>query len=279
MKKLLLNFTGIALSTCYTATLFAQSTPGTLTFTYTQTAPSVLATKNVLAVWIENNAGTFIKTKDRFVGGGTDDHLPTWMSKSSGGVAANASAASCSVVDATTGATRTSSTTPTAFGAKTIIWNGTDVSGTVVADGTYKIWIESAIKSPEPSNGAHSFITSFSFSKSTSTVNLTPAGDANFSAITINWVPATTTGVENNSGNPEISVFPNPTNGILNITYAKASTIEVIDILGVVVYKEKTEGSSAGTKIIDLSNFANGIYFVNVSNEMGASQNRIILNK
>ncbi len=279
MKKLLLNFTGIALSTCITATLFAQSTPGTLTFSYTQAAPSIIATQNVYGIWIEDNAGTFIKTKVRFVGSGTDDHLPTWMSKSSGGAASTATAASCSVVDATTGATRSSSTTPTAFGAKTITWNGTDVSGAVVADGTYKIWIESAISYPQPSANTHSYITSFSFSKSTSTVNLTPAGDANFSTITINWVPSTTTGIENSSENQGISVFPNPTNGLLNITYAKANTIEVINTLGIVVYQEKTEDSSAGTKSIDLSNFANGIYLISVSNEIGSSKSRIILNK
>ncbi len=278
MKKLLLNLTGIALSACYTANLSAQSTPGTLTFTYTQAAPTFYAIQNVLGIWIEDNAGTFIKTRDRFVSGNTDDHLPTWMSKSSGGAATNASAASCSVVDATTGATLTSSTTPTAFGAKTITWNGTDVSGTVVADGTYKIWVESSISYPQPSTNLHSYITSFSFSKLSTTVHLTPTGDANFSAVTIDWVPSGTTGVENNSENPESGIFPNPTNGILNITYVKANTIEVINTLGVVVYQEKTDGAGAGTKSIDLSGFANGIYLINVSNKIGSSKSRIILN-
>ena len=49
-------------------------TAGTLTFTYTQTAPSASATKNVMAVWIEDNSGTFVKTKMRYWSNSTNDH-------------------------------------------------------------------------------------------------------------------------------------------------------------------------------------------------------------
>ena len=281
MKKLFLNIAGIAITVCLSASAIAQSTPGTLTFVYSQAVPSgTSATKNVMAIWIENNAGTFIKTKARFVASGTNDHLPIWMSKSSGGAATSATSTSCNIVDATTGATRTATTAPAAFGSKTIVWNGTDVSGAVVADGIYKIWIESSYCNPQPANGTHWLITSFSFTKSATVDHLTPAGDANFSGITIDWVTSSTTGVENISENPEITtVFPNPTNGILNVAFVKANNIKVINALGTVVYEEKLGGSGTGTKSIDLSNFANGFYFINVSNEIGFSENRIMLNK
>ena len=156
-------------------------TPGTLTFTYTQTAPSSQATKNVMAVWIEDSAtSTFIKTKMRYWSSGTSDHLPSWKANSAQ-----------SVVDASTGATLTSSTTPTAFGLKTITWNGTNAAGTVVADGTYNILIESSYCNPQPAANTHWLITNFYFHKTSNTENLTPTGPTNFSGITINWAPST----------------------------------------------------------------------------------------
>ena len=183
MKRKFLSLFLFAMLVVGISTKVKSQTAGTLTFTYTQAAPTTQATMNVLAVWIQDSAtASFIKTKMRYWGNGTSDHLPTWKAKSAS-----------NVVDASTGATLKSSTTPTAFGSKTITWNGTNAAGTLVADGVYKILIESSYCNPQPAGGTHWLITNFNFKKSSTAQHLTPTGPTNFSAITIDWVPAAAT--------------------------------------------------------------------------------------
>lgn len=270
MKRILLTTTILLLAICYSVNLFAQ-TDGTLSFSFNQPVPTnPSGSKNVIAVWIENGTGTFIKTKLRYWGGGTNDHLPTWVSKSTQ-----------NVTDATTGATRTSTTSPTAFGTKTFTWDGKNVSGTsngtIVADGTYKVWVESSWQTSLASN-THNTITSFTFTKGPNTFTATPTGDAFFNTITIDWVPATTS-IESFSEMPILIAYPNPTNGIINMDYYKATNIQIVNILGSVVYNEKTDNTLSGNTTIDLRNFANGIYFINVMNGDKSTKFKVILNK
>ncbi len=279
MKKRLSILAGTALAASLSFPLLAQTT-GTLTFTFTEAPHSTASTYNgnaqhVLAVWIQNTTGTgtgtFVKTKLRYVGNGTKDHLPTWA-VNSGGTASNATSTACNKTDATTGATLSSWTT------KTITWDGKNVSGTsngtTVADGSYKVTIQSTWD-----HGTAGTVTkSYTFTKGPTADLQTPANDVNFTGITLNWVP-TATGVESISLNPEINVYPNPTNGIFNVDFNKANNIKVVNILGSVVYDEKIDQAAAGTKNIDLTNFANGIYMINVSNDEGSSTYKVILNK
>lgn len=272
MKKTLQKLTGIAFATALSTVAIAQ-TPGTLTFTFTQVAhsPCYSGSKNVLAVWIQNSAGAFVKTKLRNVGSGTKDHLPTWA-VNSGGTAANAIAAACNVTDATTGATLTS------FGTKTIVWDGKNVvgavNGTTVPDGVYKVTIQSTWN-----HGSGSTVTSsFTFTKGPVADHQTPANTASFSGITLDWVP-TVAGVDEIASGPEINVYPNPTAGLFNVDFDKATNITVMNLLGSVVYNEKIEDNAPGTKSIDLNSFANGIYFICVYDEDRCSKRKLILNK
>jgi len=181
MKNTLQNLDRISNRFCFAITANAQ-TDGTLTFTYNQptpTSPAVTGGGNVYAVWIENAAGTFIKTKCRYTSTSTDDHLPTWASKCGCASTSAATGAACNVTDAATGATRKATTTPTAFGAKTITWDGKNVvgttNGTTVADGTYKIWVESSWN--DGPNNIHNELIGFTFTKGPNEETLTPAGD------------------------------------------------------------------------------------------------------
>lgn len=270
MKKKLLFLASLFLAMCFSVNLFAQ-TSGTLTFSFTPIAhTSYSGTKSVLAVWIQNSTGTFVKTKIRNVGSGTKDHLPTWA-VNAGGTASNATTTSCNTTDATTGATLTS------FAAKSIIWDGKNVNGatngTVVADGTYKVTIEETWN-----HGASgTAVRSFTFIKGTSADIQTPTSDANFTNISLNWTP-TPNAVESVDGNSEVSIFPNPTNGIFNVTFKQATNITIENALGAVVYEEKID-PSCNAKNINLSNFAEGIYFINVINGEKSSKHKIILNK
>ncbi|MFZ4399736.1 MAG: DUF2271 domain-containing protein [Bacteroidales bacterium] len=250
----------------------SAQTAGTFTFTYTQTAPSGTATKNVMAVWIEDSAtATFIKTKMRFWGNNTTDHLPSWVAKSAQ-----------NLTDATTGATRTATTSPTAFGVKTISWNGTNVSGAVVPDGKYKVFIESSYCTPEPSNGQHWLIYSFTFTKGATAQHLTPTCPANFSNISLDWTPSASSVAKINelSG---VNVFPNPSNGIINvdIQHAFTGTILIENSIGMKIYDENIIVSNATVKSINLAKFTNGTYYVKIQrkNSLDSQKFKIILNK
>jgi len=163
----------------FTQTFNAQ-TNGTLTFNCTTIAHTGYSgTKNVLAIWIQTNSGAFVKTYYRYAGGGTSDHLPTWA-VNSGGTAGNCLATSCNVVGATTGATLNGAVT------KSITWNGTDLSGNQMPDGVYKVTIQETWN-----HGTSGTVTrSFSFNKGPASDIQTPTTDANFSNLSLQWIPA-----------------------------------------------------------------------------------------
>lgn len=255
-----------------------SQTAGTLTVSYNQPIPtSPSGTKNVYAVWIENGAGAFIKTKMRFWGvGNTDDHLPTWVTKSG-------QSALTTIADATTGATRTSSTTPTAFGSKTATWDGHSSNGTVngalVADGVYKVWVESSWQNSLSSN-AHNAIISFSFTKGAATDHQTYTGDNYFNTIVLDWVP-TTSGFDYLTLGSSINVYPNPSNGYVNVDLSQipvGSKIQIHSIVGKKLFEESVEKSN-GVKTIDMNGFENGIYLVNIQFKNQNKAFKVVLNK
>ena len=279
MKKLLLNFAGIVFASCITTSVFAQTT-GTLTFTFTPVAksPCYSGTNNVVAIWIEDGAGAFVKTKIRNVGGGTADHLPNWTCKSGGYCGtltflSNALATTCNTTDATTGATLSS------FTAKSITWDGKSVNGTTngvtVADGTYQVVIQETWNH----GGTGTAMRTFTFTKGPNSDIQTPAADANFTGISLQWIPTSVSIASNYSEMTGVSVYPNPSNnGIFNVNFEKATTVKVVNMLGVTIYNEKLEQSTTA-KRIDLSTYANGIYFVYILDGDKSSIHRVVLNQ
>ena len=275
MKKLLLKLT-MVVATFFIATHLTAQTPRTLTFTFTELAKTPTYNGNsqhVLAVWIQTNAGAFVKTKLRYVGGGTDDHLPTWGTQASCTNPNAVTTGTCNTVDGTTGATRSAWTT------YTVTWDGKKgaaATGTLQPDGVYKV----AIQSTWNHGTTGTALTTYTFTKGASVDHQTPAANTTYSNVVLHWQPSSTTGIEDNVAlKPEISVYPNPTNGVFSIDYSNAESIKVINTLGVLVYETKIEELSPGTKNIDLSNYANGIYMITVSNDNGSSIHKVILNK
>ena len=296
MKTKLFYLASIIAIICFASKASAQTTAGTLTFTYNQPQPTnpILNSgiKNVLAVWIENNAGTFIKTKYRFVSSGTSDHLPTWAAKS-GGVASNAVAASCNTTDAITGATCTSTTSttgttptgavrPVAFGSKTGTWDGKNVvgitNGTTVIDGTYKVWVESSWN--DGNANTHNEIIGFTFTKGATAVHLTPTGDTYINTVVIDWVPAPLS-VNNVNKEPEVVIYPVPSTGIFNLDMKnELKSIHVFNLMGQTIYSEENiQNTFVGTKSIDLSRFSNGNYIISLTNDNGTSNFEVVINK
>ena len=85
------------------------------------------------------------------------------------------------------------------------------------------------------------------------------------------------TSIDDNSYST-FNVFPNPNNGILNISLANSSgkqTIEIKNIIGQTVYSKITSNSSSNT--INLSNINKGIYTVSLINENGTSSSKKII--
>jgi flagellar hook assembly protein FlgD len=243
MKKTILSF--VVLSGLLIPYLSFAQTAGTLSFTVTPVEHSGnWGLKNVLAIWIQNSSDDFIRTEFRYWGGGTNDHLPNWKANSNE-----------NTTDATTGATLTSYTT------KTFTWDGTDLSGTVVPDGDYKVTIEECW-----SHGSSNVTKSFTFTKNDTESHLTPDDDADFINVALDWVPLTT-GIVTFENSNEFSVFPNPTHDKINIDFrgnTQACNIYIVNILGQEVYSEQENQAYSGVKSIDLTGFTKGIYFVKV---------------
>ena len=107
-----------------TATASAQAVSATFT---TTPAGGNYAPKNVVAVWVEDNAGTFQKTIGRWAAT-RKQYLLSWNQK-----------AGTNDADAISGATRASHT-----GTLTVTWDLKNKGGTVVPDGTYTIRMELA---------------------------------------------------------------------------------------------------------------------------------------
>lgn len=264
----------VTLALFFITSILQAQTNGTLTFTYTQVAhsPCYSGTRNVLAVWIQNSTGGFVKTKSRNVGNSTKDHLPTWA-VNSGGAASNALGTGCNVTDATTGATLAS------FSTHTITWDGKNVSGssngTFVADGIYKVTLQETWN-----HGTTSTTTrSYTFTKGPNPDHQTPPNDADFKDMTLDWIPGTA-GIEGiDEPLSGVEVYPNPSNdGLVNVKFEKAKNIQVTNLLGAILLNENIENGS-GIKVLDLSHFANGVYFIAVSDNGRYTRQKVILNR
>ena len=138
---------------------------GLIVSTVTSSAGGPYAPNHVVAIWVENSAGSFVKTLTVYAQARSYD-LTNWESISGG-----------NSVDAVTGATQSSH--GTIYGS----WNGTDTKGVVVPDGTYRLCLELTDKS---SAGNFSF---FTFTKGAGAETLTPSNVPSFSSISIKWVP------------------------------------------------------------------------------------------
>jgi hypothetical protein len=79
-----------------------------------------------------------------------------------------------------------------------------------------------------------------------------------------------------NELNEEISIYPNPSNGKLFISTSEViKSIKVTNIIGKEIYSSNNFNDNS----IDLINFNNGVYFINLSTEKGTITKKIILTK
>ena len=274
IKKLLsINF----LVTFFAAFQGVAQTQGTLTWSFTPSSHIGYNNnaQHVLAVWIETSTGTFVKTKMRYVGGGTNDHLPTWAAKAGCASSLNAVGSGCNTTDGLSGGTLSS------YATRTGTWDGKNVNGTVngttVADGAYRL----AVQETWAHGTSATTTVYYNFTKGTVADHQTPAGDANFSAITLDWVPFPA-GIDAVSfAQANASVYPNPSrDGNITIHYSNANKIRITNILGTAIANYKVALSAEENDFsVDLSAYANGIYMVQVSNDQSVATYKVLVNK
>jgi len=250
MKKIIL------ISICFlltTSWLMAQ-TEGILTVTATtSSAGGNYTPKNIVAMWIEDEQGNWVKTLLAYANT-RKTHLNTWEA------ATTEAGSPFNTVDAITGATKSS------HGTRTCTWNGTNLSGSVVANGDYKIWMELTDK-----NGTGNF-SSFTFTKDTIPLNLTPANVPSFASISIVWDPVITTGIGENGLSAKYSVFPNPTSGIFQVNGENIERIEVLNVAGGLI-------SDSKTSILDISTQPDGVYYVRIHTTQGVAVKKVMKNR
>ena len=70
----------------------------------------------------------------------------------------------------------------------------------------------------------------------------------------------------------DIKLYPNPTNGKLNITAEGLKRITVINALGQVLYDNN---ANSDREIMDMSRFDAGIYMVRIITENGMTTQRV----
>ncbi len=83
------------------------------------------------------------------------------------------------------------------------------------------------------------------------------------------------TGVESQEINHQVSIFPNPAKDKLYIVASttRESTIEIQDMQGRLQYQSTFENNAT----IDLNTFAKGVYFVRIKNDLGSTDEKIIV--
>jgi hypothetical protein len=123
------------------------------------------APRNVGAVWITDGQDGFVKTLEKWAVK-RSKYLVKWKAASDG-----------NIVDAVTGATRLE------HAAHALTWDGTDVNGSLVADGIYRVYIEFT---EEDYAGPW---TSIEFTKGPSPVTITPANLADFTGQSVTYTP------------------------------------------------------------------------------------------
>lgn len=239
MKKMILP---LLLLFPFAGALFSQ-TSGELSVTVTTSAtPGNFAPKNIVAIWIEDEAGNFVKTLLAYAQQ-RKTHLNTWQAST------GAAGSEFNTVDAVTGATRTS------HGTRSCTWNATRFSGNLVDDGTYKVWMELTDK-----NGTGNF-SSFSFVKGPDPVALTPANVPSFANISITWSPAAPSEVSSTRLEDGYSIYPNPSEGLYFIS-GTIDTYEVRSIPGEIL-------QSGRGSIVDIRQFPDGVYLFILKTEKG----------
>lgn len=246
------NFLILSFWLIYANLVFGQ-TSGTLSVSVgTKSTGGNYSPKNVMAIWIENNSGKFIKTLLVY-GDKRKTHLNVWESSTS------SAGSTFNSVDAITGATQPN------HGLRSCNWDGTDFSRLNVPDGDYKLRIELTDKN------ATGNVASLNFTKGPNPYKLNSTNIPGFSSVSLNWSPKEITLRQERENNTDTVVYPNPGSGKFTILTKNVVSLKVTSLTGRVICVSETPA-------FDLTDQPNGIYFVTIKTNQESIVRKVIKN-
>jgi len=198
-----------------------DTTDASLAFTVRTTSyGGNYAPKHVLAIWIKDGVGNFVKSL-KVRANSRKKHLVKWVASSN-----------YNEVDAVTGATINSHTT------HTVIWDCKDVAGNIVPDDDYQIWVEYTSENSN-NNGNPGPSNSIPFTKGNTSQIFSPPTQQYFKDMVVEYQPTGVSIPEKDGGLSEINIFPNPVvdYAVISLYLEKdiITSIEVIDVNGKLV--------------------------------------------
>lgn len=222
----------------FTLPLMAQSS-GTLEVSVsTSTAGGNFKPRNVLAIWVENEQGDFLKTLLARANK-RKTHLNTWQAST------GAAGSEFNTTDAITGATLSN------HGTRTCSWDGTDFHGDLQEDGIYYLWMELTDK-----NATGNF-SSFAFQKGSGDQQWTPVDEDSFAEIVLDWMvddPSVVEQIVDKQG----LIRSNPIKNRLEFRILPTCDFRIVNLQGIPVY----EGREMS---IDVQAWTSGLYFIQMA--------------
>jgi len=219
--------------------------------TFTSEAGGSYAPRNVVAIWIENENGDFVKTLLAFAQS-RKTHLNTWQASTA------AAGTEFNTADAITGPTVNNHAT------RECMWNATDYNGNIVADGNYFVRMELTDK-----NGTGNF-NSFAFTKGEMEELQTPAEVPSFGSINIHWIPSGV-GITEQQALDTYQISNNPGNGQYEILGPSFDALEIRAINGKLLYQGHANS-------INICDYDNGIYLLIIQKEDQRYTKKLIKN-
>ena len=99
---------------------------------------------------------------------------------------------------------------------------------------------------------------------------------------TAEWVIANTAVEDTEAGFDQLLIYPNPAENLLNVSFSleqnQSLNIRLISATGTVVYSEnRADASGNYINTIDLSDFAKGVYFLNIKGDRGTITEKVVI--
>lgn len=137
-------------------------------------------------------------------------------------------------------------------------------AGSTVGGGISYVWVFGDGNTSAQQNPTHTYTAAGTYTITLTVSDATCSGTA---TITVIVIDDTSIGEINFS--EAVGVYPNPSNGSMNLSFAlnqpKNLQVHVFDAIGSLVHTKQLNGVTTGIVPMDLSAFADGFYFVRVS--------------